>query len=201
MDIIIINGASGSGKTTLAEAYALKHKRTCVLHMASVFKESALAPYTVVGASKGNLAGLVYRIEEKGLKDVPSPELRGKTPREVYIAEGIRLRKEKGRNAVCDMWQKKLYELIEKKEGGFKTLIVPDVRFQHELEFIMANFAPAFKIHLVRMHRGTLNFDNDIGGYVAHWRVRSIDLCNGTNAKIESVLTYFETWKKGRKKQ
>jgi len=118
--LIGIAGAAGSGKTTLAEGLADEYFIT-IHGLADPIKRALETMF-----------GLDSRIwDDRVAKEEPIPEI-GRSPR--YLAQTLGT--EWGRELVHpELWIK----IADVKHQQHKSLIIPDVRFQNEAEWIRNN--------------------------------------------------------------
>ncbi len=105
----------------------------------------------------------------KDWQDINVSELDGKTPREVYIEYGGRMRREHGEMYFADLWRKHVRNF-----RGYADVLVPDVRFQPEVDAAVAEFG-AHNVLLVRVRQTDYDWQRDIGSYLTHWQAVDFD--------------------------
>ncbi len=158
MKVVLFNGPRTAGKDTLASALASRlssrHPVT-ILPMARPMHEAALAEYNLPPETVD-----AYQ----AVKDKPQPELNGKTPREVYIEYGGRLRAERGPDVLGDLWRERA-SFITNHEHGW--LLVPDVRFQPEVNAAIT-LAGKNNVMLTYVVRTGTSWERDIGRFCEH---------------------------------
>lgn len=159
----MLNGPRRTGKSTIARAFAwevgiaaMNFSVVRVLHVGHVMQGEALAEY-------GLSADCVQMFDQVGIKDSPLPLLNGKTPREVYIAYGNRIREEQGENAVADLWLVAAAKLVATVSPT--VIVVPDVRFMPEYN-AACKLVGAHNVYLYTLHRPGHTWDGDIGSYL-----------------------------------
>lgn len=160
MKIILLNGPKSVGKDTIADAYKNVTRGTrsvSILPMARAMHENALAEYGLPAES-------VDLINRTGCKDKPSGTLGGKTPREVYIEYGDKMRAKYGEYVLGDMWLKRAASIAPEKNG---VIVVPDVRFQPEVNSAI-RLAGRDNVMLVYVIRPGKSWFGDIGRFCEH---------------------------------
>ena len=187
MKIILLNGPKSAGKDTIADAYKNYHRGTrsvTVLPMVRAMHENALAEY-------GLPADSVDVINRTGCKDQPSGTLGGKTPREVYIEYGDKMREKYGEYVFGDMWLKRAAMVTPEKNG---VIIVPDVRFQPEVNSAI-RLAGRDNVMLVYVIRPGKSWFGDIGRFCEHdWSCTFLNNgpLDGLGYRFDSAI--IEAW-------
>jgi hypothetical protein len=116
--------------------------------------------FTTIGKAFGGFWRAMAYFEEH--KDEPQDVLAGRTPREVYIDYGNYARDTFGDDYFAKLWAKEANTF-----RGYGRLLVPDIRFQTELDAAVGLFG-APNVLLVRVHRPEYDWTNDIGTYLKH---------------------------------
>lgn len=124
--IIGIHGRAGSGKDTIAN-----HLKT---YFPSFFRSVAFADAIREGMKAS--FGLTDAHFERPLKNEPAEELCGKSPRDVMKPFGT----EFGRLTIGDnVWINRVIPRVEALLGAGMNVLVTDVRFENEAEWIRSN--------------------------------------------------------------
>lgn len=150
---ILLNGPKRSGKDEAALAAQHLRASAVIAPVMAPAKRAALQTYP------GALSVEFY----EAFKDVAMPELRGKTPRQVYIEYGEWVRR-KNPNAIVDLWRASI-------PTDARAVLAPDVRFFEEFLGALLHFGAA-NVLLLRVYRGEpvrwmdgLQWTGDIGSY------------------------------------
>ncbi len=159
--IILLNGPRTVGKDYIADSFIERVKSARKLPVAFFIKRQALEANDIEPYFAGYLEGYKDRPIGGVLQDVPEP-VASKTPRELYIEHGEYMRSEEG-----DDYFAKLWAVSADMFRGYGHLLVPDVRFQPEVDEAAAMFGP-HNVLLVRVHREDYGWANDIGSYLKH---------------------------------
>lgn len=183
--IILLNGPRNAGKDFIADRFIENADSARKLPIMWPFKLKAMAEY---GISPSFVQSFEF------FKDAPidahkiatalgnpkalekASELQGKTPRQVYIKYGEKLRGEKGKRVIAETWARHA-----KQYAGYKYLLVPDVRFQPEVDEAVRMFKMT-KVMLVRVCRQGHDWTDDIGSYLSH--TVSVDFNNDVDASV-----------------
>jgi hypothetical protein len=175
--VVLLNGPRQVGKDYIADKFIDLHISARKMPIMWPFKLAAVAEY-------GLPPSVVPHLDHT--KDEPHAVLGGKTPRQVYIEYGELVRSEEGENAIADVWRKHVHFY-----KGYGCIVVPDVRFQPEVEAAKAEFG-AHNVLLARVRRRDFDWRGDIGSYVTHWNVCEIDnTLQSENVGIE-LRGYYE---------
>lgn len=156
---ILLNGPRQVGKDFLADSfidYTRDERR-----VSSVRKIPITWPLKLEAMKAFNKTTSEVKVYET-VKDVPQEDLNGKTPREVYIEYGEYMRAEEGEEYFAKRWV-----ACAKQYTGYKYIIVPDVRFQVEVDTCARAFGP-HNTFLVHVYRSDYDWTNDIGSYLEH---------------------------------
>lgn len=157
--VILLNGPRDVGKDFLADKFIDEELSARKLPVTWPLKLEAMAQY-------GIPPSLVNGYEQS--KDVPINDqfaphaLKGRTPREVYIKYGTALRAAEGESAVAKRWRNDA-----RMKRGYGFLLVPDVRFQPEVDEAVKEFGH-LNVVLVHVRRAGRSWAGDIGSYVDH---------------------------------
>lgn len=163
---ILINGPRGIGKTTAANAIAAGSCPTdqrIVIPVMIKVKEQALVRAGIDPA----LVGLFEMA-----KDTPVADLKGKTPREVYIEYANDMRNLHGENHFAEQWAVFASLAIgalkspEPDVAYCDVVIVPDVRFMPEFYAALSLFKPDHVYVLRVTNAARTNWIGDVGGYL-----------------------------------
>ena len=122
--VLGISGKRGSGKSLLCDPY-LKMRGFQVFSFADPLKEDVRKAY-----------GLTKEHTDGKLKELPCDKLGGLTPREAMIAEG-EIRRRFSTNGLY--WVKKLFEEKIKFLRKEDWVVISDVRFKNEANYIKQN--------------------------------------------------------------
>lgn len=178
LQVIMLNGPKYAGKTTTANSLATVRDDTIVTHLMQPVKEDALRFFMDAGH---RAAAYVQEIEEKGWKDeVYSPT--GLTYREMYIQYAQRLRRTDA-HAVTNLWRTHSEAIRTARletDQPLQYMLVPDVRFKHEVELIEKWFGVG-NCKLVHVYREDKDFFGDVGYYVLDHRCEVYPLYNNTD--------------------
>jgi hypothetical protein len=124
--IIGIHGRAGSGKDTIANHLKTYYPRD--------FRSVAFADAIREGMKAS--FGLTDAHFERPLKNEPAKELCGKTPRDVMKPYGT----EMGREQIGqDVWINRVVDRVEALLGAGFNVLVTDVRFENEAQWVRAN--------------------------------------------------------------
>lgn len=190
LTLIGISGSSGTGKTTLAERLAETMTNTFISCFADPLKEAASILY---GISED-----CFYISE--LKETRN-EFWGTTPREIaqYLGTEV-FRHTVSPSFWVDRMERRLS--LEGNHGNSHdalyepgdTVIIPDVRFQNEVDFILAH--NGIILHLIREGTKPVGIPGHSSeGFVPSSSTASdriIDLNNnGTVAQLEALAVYW----------
>lgn len=120
--IIGLTGKAGSGKDTVADYLARTYG----------FKKYSLAsPIKQAIASMFNVSEEF--LDNRNLKESPRPELCELSYRELAISLGS----DWGRKAIKERFNKSLWILLAEKNIDFtKNIVIPDIRFQDEVDWL-----------------------------------------------------------------
>lgn len=159
--VVLLNGPKGAGKDAIADAFIDREYSSRKLPVAWPVKLSAAAEYAVPSQM---VAGF------ETMKDTAQTVFEGKTPRQVYIEYGNRVRKERGDEFFAEKWR-----AVARTLRGYRYLIVPDVRLQVEVDVAVKEFG-ATQVLLCRVHRDNKGWKDDLGGYCTAFN--EVDLFN-----------------------
>lgn len=160
--IVLLNGPRQVGKDYIANAFIDQANSARKLPIMWPGKIAALAEL-------GLLPHTAYTFESDGAKDVPYDRLRGRTPRQVYIEYGERMRETHGESYFAELWAR-----VAQVYKGYGHLVVPDVRFQPEVDEACKAFG-AHNVLLVRVRQDNFDWTGDIGSYLTHWKSVEFD--------------------------
>lgn len=167
MQVILLNGPKRSGKDTIANQFIDNSNSARKMPLMWPMKLEAMAMY---GAPPHRVENMEYA------KDEPSALLGGLTPRQVYIQYAQVKREEDGQDSIADLWVRHAANY-----RGYGFLVVPDVRFQIEVDVISRAYGLS-NVLLVRVHRPGFGWDGDIGEYC-----KAFLECDLTNAEPEGL--------------
>lgn len=169
--VIAFNGPPKSGKDT-ATNYAMDYLATrfpdtftvepIVIHL----KLSALLKQRVHQFLNIDIEHDAYEVQ----KDIPLAEFLGATPRQAYInfSEGF-AKPTFGKHVWMQLaWktlEARLLELHQTDHDARKFVVISDLGFQEEIEFLLSKFSP-YQVGLVRLQRDGCDFSNDSRDYV-----------------------------------
>lgn len=158
--IIMLNGPRRVGKDHIASAFVDEVASARILPIMWPVKVEALQTY-------GLPADAAKWLEHT--KDEPHAMLGGKTPREVYIEYGTELRDVAGEGIIAQRWVETARTL-----RGYGYLVVPDVRFQPEVDAAKREFG-THNVLLIRVRRDGHDWTDDIGSYCTHMFAHDFD--------------------------
>jgi hypothetical protein len=127
--IVGIGGRAGAGKDTFAESLLSFLAPYCVaidFHFASLLKSLAHALFDWAG-----LRSEAYYDEHRDEREKILERI-GLTPRQVWQKFGMAMR-----DIYPDVWVRSLADLLE-RDDGLDIIVIPDVRFSNEMEWIKA---------------------------------------------------------------
>ena len=170
--IILLNGPRQVGKNFIADRYLENASNARTLPVMWPGKLAAMAEYGVPPS-------VVEAMEFT--KDAPHDmlcDLVGrKTPREVYIDYGERMRAEEGEAYFANAWVVHAAQLRH-----YDYILVPDVRFQLEVDAASREFGQ-HNVLLVRVRRQDYDWRLDIGSYCDHCCAADFD--NDVDASVD----------------
>lgn len=185
MRIVLFNGPRSSGKTTITRAlceYMGGHNIKCHI-------EDIMGPIKVNALAEHGLSHEDVK-EFEAVKDEPRHELDGKTPREVYIAYGERVRRRHGPTVFADMWKKRVTDT----GMNYDYILVPDCRLQAELDAAVS-IVGVNKVMLVRVLRPGMTWQNDIGVYMDHdWSFTFDNNGHLENLGFDTFIQIQQNW-------
>lgn len=177
--IILLNGPRQVGKDFIASRYIEHANSARSLHVMWPAKLAAMAEYGITPSQVRAME--LYKDEPiTGVKDwrgLVVSDLEGKTPREVYIEYGDRMRAEEGEAYFANLWAQQAEHYRD-----YEYLLVPDVRFREEVEAAARTFGAGNTL-LVRVHKNHYGWDRDVGSYLGH--SISVDFDNDVDADVE----------------
>ena len=168
---ILLNGPRQVGKDFIADKYIDLSSSARKIPVMWPGKLAAMAEYGVPPSP----VQIMERFKDapiSGVKDfhgIDVSGIDGKTPRQVYIEYGQRMRAEHGEDYFADLWQRHVHNY-----KGYRDIVVPDVRFQPEVEAAVREFG-AHNVLLVRVHQDDFDWKGDIGSYCTHWQAVDFD--------------------------
>lgn len=160
MKLILLNGPKGVGKDETAAQYVTKNASTPLAMILSIMRPSKVAALREFGMTTHDVAYF------ETVKDIVRHDLGMKTPRQVYIEYGERVRAENP-NAVVELW---LEDAKEAVRHGIEFLIVPDCRFPQEL-IAAVELVGVDNVCLVNVYRPGHDWTDDIGSYLGYDRM------------------------------
>lgn len=176
--IILLNGPRQAGKDFIADRYIENASSARKLSVMWPGKLAAMAEYGVPPSHVQVMER--YKDESiNGAKDWQGLDvtgLDGKTPREVYIEYGERMRAEEGEDYFANLWAKHASNY-----RGYGYIVVPDVRFQPEVDAASREFGQ-HNVLLVRVRRQDYDWQRDIGSYCKH--IFAADFDNDVDASV-----------------
>lgn len=168
---ILLNGPRQVGKDFIADKYIDLSSSARKIPVMWPGKIAAMAEYGVEPSAvrfletcKDKPISLLY---DRNGNEVE--RLVNRTPRQVYIEYGQRMRAEHGDGYFADLWQRHVHNY-----KGYRDIVVPDVRFQPEVEAAVREFG-AHNVLLVRVHQDDFDWKGDIGSYCTHWQSVQFD--------------------------
>ena len=191
MKVVLFNGPRTAGKDTLASALASRlssRHPVSILPMTKPMKMGAIRTVRYPNFTEqfdGNIEEAYEYFEAN--KDVALACLGGKTPRELYIEYGNKLRAEHGPDVLGDAWLNQAAQIVNHERGW---LLVPDVRFQPEVNAAI-RLAGKNNVMLVYVVRTGTSWERDIGRFCEHdWSCTCIN--NGSlddlGGRVERLL-------------
>lgn len=126
--LIGITGRAGAGKDTLAEMLDMEFYNTIPKSITGI--KSFAAPLKTAAAILFDLT--IYHTLDRELKETPMPEHNGLCPRQMLQKLGSAVRKEFGGSPFINLMKNRIDEAKE------DVIIIPDVRYQNEAEFILS---------------------------------------------------------------
>jgi len=162
--IILLNGPRQVGKDFIADRFIEHASSARKLPIMWPGKLAAMAEY---GGTPSHVQIMEHYKDEpiSGAKDwqgLNVSSLDGKTPREVYIEYGERMRTEEGEDYFANLWAQHATNY-----RGYGYILVPDVRFQEEVDAASREFGQ-HNVLLVRVRRQDYDWQRDIGTYCKH---------------------------------
>lgn len=169
--IILLNGPRQVGKDFIADRFVGEADSARKLPITVPGKLAAMAEH---GVPPSHVHAMERFKDEpiNGVKDwqgLDVSDLHGKTPRQVYIEYGERMRAEEG-----DTYFAKLWATHARQYRGYGYIVVPDVRFQPEVDEAVREFG-AHNVLLVRVRQEDYGWTGDIGSYLKHIFVHDFD--------------------------
>lgn len=169
--IILLNGPRQVGKDFIADKFVGEADSARKLPIMWLEKLAAMAEH---GVPPSHVHAMERFKDEpiNGVKDwqgLDVSALHGKTPRQVYIEYGERMRAEEGDTYFAKLWAKHAAQY-----RGYGYIVVPDVRFQPEVDEAVREFG-AHNVLLVRVRQENYGWANDIGSYLKHMFVHDFD--------------------------
>jgi len=175
--IILLNGPKYVGKTAIAEWVAERRDDVLVCPMMYQVKIQALMYY--LNESVSEAEDSLHAIEDQCLKDCEYGDT-GLTPRQMFTAQSEFNRRGGGTHAVSRLWKQYVSErcaVHRHKNKPIRFILVPDLRFDHEVQFIEEAYGYR-SCHLVHVLRGGKDFFEDVGYYVDRRRAPLSSLTN-----------------------
>lgn len=157
---VLLNGPRQVGKDHIADAYVGTNRTA--RKMPIIWPMKVAAMYEL-----GFPEAYVHKLETD--KDVAFDSLGGRTPREVYIEYGTRVREELGSSAIAEAWADRV-----RRFSIYSVIVVPDCRFREELDAATSLFGLT-KTLLVRVRQDNYGWANDIGSYLSHSQAVDFD--------------------------
>lgn len=159
--VILLNGPRQVGKDYIADR-AIELMGSCrKLPVGFFIKRAALEANGLQPHLVGMLEAHKDRPLGEMLHNLAGP-LVTKTPRDLYIEYGDYMRREEGGDYFAKLWAESADQY-----RGYGTLLVPDVRFQSEVNHAVRIFGIT-PVLLVRVRRKDYDWKGDVGTYVSH---------------------------------
>ena len=131
MQVIALIGPKSSGKSTLAKAYLDKYRgKVIITSLAEPIKLMLGTFFSYQGEENPDV---IYQMLYGDLKEQPTPYLNNQTPRHAMETLGTEWRNLIDRDLWLASWQRKAIHILTKSN---KTVIVDDLRFQHEAKAV-----------------------------------------------------------------
>ena len=177
--VILLNGPRQVGKDFIADKFVEDANSARKLPIMWPAKIAAMAEH-------GFTTSQVQYFET--CKDTKQPLLAGiadETPRSIYIEYGTRMREEHGDGYFAKMWAE-----FARRYRGYGVIVVPDVRFQAEVDEALREFGE-HNVMLVRVRQDDFDWQGDIGHYCEHWM--AIDFDNTAQSPDVGLLLHERT--------
>ena len=171
--VIMLNGPRTVGKNYIADKFIEQATSARMLPIAWPMKLQAMA--------ERNLTPSDVHVMEFA-KDRKIARLGGLSPREAYIEFGTRMREQWGQDYFANLWS-----VHARNFTSYKIIVVPDARFQEEVNEACKEFGE-HNVILVRVHRENFGWRDDIGSYLKHWI--AIDFDNDAQSPDVGVLLH-----------
>lgn len=169
--IVLLNGPRQVGKDFIGDKFVQEANSARKLPIMWPGKLAAMAEH---GVPPSHVHAMERHKDEKinGVKDWQGIDVTGihdKTPREVYIEYGERMREEHGEDYFANLWAEHA-----RNYRGYAVIVVPDVRFQPEVTAACREFGE-HNVLLVRVRQDDYDWQGDIGSYLTHWMAIEFD--------------------------
>lgn len=176
--IVLLNGPRQVGKDFIADRFIDHEQSSRKLPVMWPGKLAAMADH---GVTPSQVAVMESRKDKPIHHPLGGPgelpvSLHGKTPREVYIEYGERMRAEEGDDYFARLWAQHA-----RNYRGYGYIVVPDVRFQPEVDAASREFGQ-HNVLLVRVRRQDYDWQRDIGSYCKH--IFAADFDNDVDASV-----------------
>ena len=186
--IILLNGPRQVGKDFIADRYIENALFGIKARKLPVMWPGKLKAMDEYGVPLTTVEAMEYA------KDEPHDMLRDlfgiKTPREVYIDYSARVRAEEGEDYFAELWAWHAKQLQH-----YDDIVVPDVRFQPEVDVASREFG-RHNVLLVRVHRQDCDWQRDIGSYCEH--SSAADFYNNIDARVSCPGLHLRDLVQGR---
>lgn len=164
--VILLNGPRQVGKDFIADEFISLNRSARKLPVTWPLKLAAMAEHGIPPSTVRILDTAKDRPIGNTLQGPHVPDaveaIEGWTPREIYIAYGDRMRAEMGDDYFAQLWASHADQY-----RGYEYIVVPDVRFQPEVDVASQVFG-RFNTYLVRVKQADFDWRTDIGSYLKH---------------------------------
>lgn len=182
--VICLNGPKHSGKDTIGvalKAALVKSGYNCIIEKFAQPIKSGVAGFLGLDEFMAR-----HYFENPAVKDYPSSNFFGMTPRQVLISFSEEWVKPKfGKQAFGTLLRDRIEDL-----GGF--VVVTDCGFREELEPLDPT-----DLAVVRLHRHKTNFDNDSRGYIYDSSLYTFDVRNESEPDYVAQAIIYSLTKEG----